>query len=85
VWFSDCDDVRVTSTLAWLSDNCRDNHILAQVYQLISRLCAVYNLNLPSDLARLSIPMQVCSVLLVLLYTRAPFAEGRRAHVRSGK
>lgn len=58
VWFSECEDVQVTSTLAWLSESSRDNHVLAQVYHLIGRLCTSYDLPLPSDLARITIPMQ---------------------------
>ena len=58
VWFSDRDHALVTHTLAWLSDHCHDNHVLVQVFHLITRLCHAFDMPLPSDLARLPIPVQ---------------------------
>lgn len=62
VWFSESEDLSVTTALSSLSETSgHDNHLLQQVQILLRQLCASHSVPLPSECMRIASPLSTSS------------------------
>lgn len=57
VWFAECEDTNVTNAIQILSNTSGiDNHVIHQVIILLTELCKIHNLPIPSEIHNLRTP-----------------------------
>lgn len=68
IWFSESDDQVVTAVLQQLTEDQESTSILLNIYSLVSKLCAFYNVTIPLELSSLA-PVKFYLKFLIFCYS----------------